>query len=422
MLSSRLGAAAYMASALLVAAIMGWMVVRHASLAIDLIVLVIVALVVLGAPVRMVLWIAGTGVLVDQGTWQVVQSVGGLNIYTGDALAAIAVMAALAHTRHRTLWRAPLVLIIMLSTWAALRSEQLGLIAFGRILFPLVAMLFVVRIIDEKHYDLRQDLRWFPLAALASVFLLSGASAGRWDSIAGGPNQTGLVAAVAIVLGFTYHGRWRLILWATGALLLVGTASITASAAAVLGGLFYAVSTKRTTRVRLGAGSPLLAIFAVILAVLVIPLLRLDLVSTTDAHLFQVSKFGRVLHDGDWLLGTGWASVDRSAFFDSDVLGLHNVYLDVFAYLGAVGFAVFFTLLLVIWLRADVVGRSLLVAWLVWVNTSGAFPGTAWGLLAFIVAFAALRERREPAAEPVPVQQRFRVPAVASTSGHHFSD
>jgi hypothetical protein len=354
--------------------------------------LIAAGLIVFAARPRAVVWIAGAGVLVNQGSWPVVTSAGGFVLYAGDVFALVAALAALAHPKQRTLWRTPVALLVLLATWTVLRSDQMGQIAFGRCLFPLAVMLLVSWIIADNSYDLRRDLRWFPISALASVFLIAGGHAGRWTSIAGGPNQTGLIGAVAIVLGFTYRGRWRLAMWAVGTLLLVGTASITATLAAVLGSLYYATAWRATSRHRLGTGSPLLAVTLVVVAVIAIPLLRLDLVSTTDAHLFQVSKFGRVLRDGDPLLGSGWGNVDLSAFVNTEVLGLHNVYLDVFAYLGAVGFVLFLGVLFIIWRRADVVARSLLVAWAVWVNTSGAFPGTAWGVLGCLLAFAAFQE------------------------------
>lgn len=350
-------------------------------------------LVVFVAPPRVVVWVAGAGVLVSQGSWgEPFTSVSGADLYAGDMLAFVAVAASVVQRRQRKAWGGALALVLLLWGWAWLRSDALGAVAFARLMTPLVALLLVVRLLPDGH-DLRKDLRWFPLVVLASVFLLPDTSSlDRWASIAGGANETGLIGALAIGLGCTYPGWWRFWLWVTGATLLAGTAAITASIAAGAGALYW--MTRRAVGGegrQLGSRALVPVLWGLALGTVSVRALRLDVTGTIDAHWFQVSQVGKVLSDGNPIIGTGWANVDRSAFFGSDVAGLHNVYLDVIAYLGIVGALLFLGLVVKAFRRADPTVRTLLVVWLVWINTTGAFPGTAWGVLGFILAAAALR-------------------------------
>ena len=393
----------------------GWLATQPTGLLATWVAVVLVVLVIFTGSPRLVVWLAGIGVLVDQGQWPIVAGAAGVDIYVGDLLALVAVAASLAQARQRSFWRRGMLLLALLLAWAVLRSDSVGQVAFARILLPLGVMLAVARLLPEG-YDLRRDLRWFALAVLISVPLVEGGPASRWTSIAGGANETALIGAIAIALGFTYVGAWRYLLWLVGAALIVGTAGITATIATVAVILYYAVASKRST-VRLGRGSLLLAIWIVLVAVFAVPLLRGDISTTLNAHLFQVDKLSAVLRSGDPVFGTGWTSINLAIFNNTDVIGLHNVYLDVLAYLGAVGLLLLLALLVAIWRRGDVVTRALLVVWIVWVNTTGAFPGTAWGVLAFVLASAAVlhvESEQEPEhrdADAVGGSRRARVDA-----------
>lgn len=387
------------------AAVAGWLATHNPALVTSLIGVAVVGWVLFASPPRVLVWIAGAGVLVAPGVWPILVTVAGVDVLLGDVLIALAVLAALVRHRQRRVWWLAAALVVMLACWAVLRSEPSGDLAFARIVLPLLVMLAVTPALPEG-FDLRRDLRWFPIATLVSVPLVGGLSLLRWSSIAGGSNETGLIGAAAILLGFTYRDGWRYLLWAVGLMLLGGSAAIAASLAAGAGIVYYAVAPKVASR-NLGSGSPLLALWGLTLGVTIVPLLRVDVVDTIDAHLFQISKLGRVLEAGNPTLGLGWGNIDRAAFFNSDVVGLHNVYLDVFAYLGVIGAVPFAGLLVAVWIRGDVVARTLLIAWAVWVNTAGAFPGIAWGFLGFVIAAAQLSQRRIETS-PLPEVRRER--------------
>lgn len=346
---------------------------------------------VLVAPPRVVLWVAGAGALVSQGSWPLVTSIIGGDVYLGDLLALGAVVAALTRTGLRSWWRGPLVLVALLVGWAVLRSAPAGEISFARIMLPLVVMLVVVRALPDGH-DLRRDLRWFPLAVLVSIPLLDALSSSRASSIAGGPNETALIGGLGVVLAVTYRGLWRVLLAVVGGLLLTAGAGVTALVATAVALIVYSVS-RGAVAGRRGRVPPIVAAWAIVAVAAVVPILRPDVWETIHAHLFQASKTSRVLAAGDPVLGSGWANVDQSAFFDTDVSGLHNVYLDFLAQLGAVGLTALVAMLVLAWRRGDSTTRALLVLWAVWVNTTGAFPGSAWGVLGFVLACAVLSDQ-----------------------------
>lgn len=399
------------ALAAIVSVLVGWLATTGPS-GVGAVAGVVAALTVLiRAPARLIVWMAGAGVLVAPGAWPIVASVAGLDVMVGDLLAILATLSAVLHQRRRPWWLA-FAVIVVLAVWAALRSEAAGDAAFARIVLPLLVMLAVSSALPED-YDLRRDLRWFPIVVLMSVPLLGGLDLTRWSSIAGGSNETGLVGALAIILGFTYTGGWRYCLWPVGLVLLGGSAAIAATVATGAGLVYYAVAPRIASR-RLGSGSPLLALCGIVAAAAVVPMLRVDLMNTIDAHLFQGSKLWVMLEIGNPTVGLGWGNVDRGAFVDSDVVGLHNVYLDVLVYLGIVGAVLFVSLLLLTWVRGDTVTRAFLLVWAVWVNTTGAFPGAPWGVLGMVITFAHLSHHRIPRAKPA-AQQTWGSP---STSTH----
>ena len=367
---------------------------RHSTVS-GLLVLGVAAWVIFAAPLRVVVWVAGAGALVAPTTWPVIASAAGVDLYVGDGLLLVAGVAALVR-RKRGLWLGMLGLVAAIFALVLVRSDLVGVIAFGRIIAPVVVLLLVAWV-TPRGYDFWRDFRWGAVVVLASIPLTDGLAASRWTSIAGGPNETALIAAVALVLGFTHKASlWRYGLILAGAAALVGTSGIAGTVGAVAGVIVYSVSSRG---LHLGKGSPIVALWLILTAVFVVPLVRPDMATSVAAHVFQARAFVEIVLGGDPFFGAGWANVHVSAFTGSDILGLHNVYLDVMAFTGLIGSLVFAAILVVTWRQGDVVARSVLAVWLVWVNTTGAFPGVTWGVLGLILAAVACTRSDQVAEE-----------------------
>lgn len=347
---------------------------------------------VVAAPWPVVVRTAAIGMLIEPTVWPAA-SIGPLDLRVGDLLLGLVFLVIAARRRvpgGGYMW----VLLSALTLYALARSDTDGDIAFLRIMLPLwlgVALAVAVPV----GYQVWNDIRTVCLVILGSAILADGFPAGRWDSWAGGPNQTGLVAAVVIVLGLTATRRHRFIVVMLGLTALAGARSIAALLAAVVAVVIVSFAANRH-RLRLGRRAPVLAAYLVVMVAVVVPILRPDYVATIGRHLEQAQAFSIPSTAGGALAGGGWAHVDVRAFTFSEISGLHNVYLDWLAFLGVAGWLLFAALVATIFRQGDLTVRVALVAWLVWINSSGAFPGAPWGLLGLLLAAAAInrRERR----------------------------
>jgi hypothetical protein len=88
-------------------------------------------------------------------------------------------------------------------------------------------------------------------------------------------------------------------------------------------------------------------------------------------------------------------------------LGFHNMYLDVFAFLGLIGLMMFIATIVWLMRQEDVLVRAMVVLIAVWFNTAGAYPNLGMGLLAMCLAVA-LGNRVEGDLLPVWETRRLR--------------
>ncbi|MFD8531167.1 hypothetical protein ACFV0L_27480 [Streptosporangium canum] len=361
--------------------------------------LVGVPLFVFAAPARLIVWVMALCVLSVTAVWPTLTSVGGVDVNAGDALLLLTAVAALVRAKDGT--RHVLIAVIALFVvFGVARSELSGAVAFLRVVEPLIAGV-AVGLYLRPGTDLWRDARWICVLMIATVPLVSDFD-GRWAGFPGGPNEIGLVSAVVTVLGAAERNRAvKLLLIGAGLTGLVGSRGIAATVA-LIAGLVMLTRVSRSgwlARMRLRRVHPLVIVLFGILAVTFVPVIRPDLSTTVDIHAAQAGVFGQLFAKTDPLVGSGWATVDRSAFASTPYEGLHDVYLDIAAYLGVVGIALFALLLWLAMRAADPLTRAVLAGVAVWFNTTGAFPGPGWGILGLVIA-AALCHARLHAAEP----------------------
>lgn len=362
------------------------------AVAVHMLSLVGIALAIVGAvafaataqPVLLVVTFA-VAALVEPTSWPPLVGLGGVTVYLGDLLLLLATLTALlyrgrsapANTR-----RILALLLALLLLWVTVRSSIEGSVAFARVAAPVAAALALTLALPAE-FDVLRPVRWVILVGYATIPLL-GSTSGRWSSLAGGPNETALVAASGLVIAARVRSP---LLGAASLAVLAGTRSISGATAALVGLLVLTLASRGSALHK--TGRLVVVGWLMVFAIAVLPLLRPDVGVTIAAHTYQANQLREVLASGDLLLGTGWANIDE-ALFRSDILGLHNVYLDVLAFSGVIGLTLFISLLVVAWRRSTPPGRALLAVWAVWINTTGAFPGAAWGVLGLVLAACVL--------------------------------
>ncbi|MET8383673.1 hypothetical protein ABZV14_11810 [Streptosporangium canum] len=385
------------------AAVLGAMVARDQMEVLAWAVLFVgVPLFVFAAPARLIVWVMAFCVLTVTAVWPRLTSVGGADVNAGDAVllltAAAALIRAKAGMRYVLIPVIPVLAVLVV--FGVARSEFSGAVAFLRVVEPLIAGV-AVGLYLRPGADLWRDARWICVLMIATVPLVSDFD-GRWAGFPGGPNEIGLVSAVVVILGAVERNRpVKLLLIGAGLTGLVGSKGIAATVA-LIAGLVMLTRVSRSgwlARTRMRRVNPLVIVLAGILAVTFVPVVRPDLATTMDIHAAQAGVFGQLFAKTDPLVGSGWGTVDRGAFAFTPYEGLHDVYLDITAYLGVVGIALFVLLLWFTMRAADPLTRAILVSVAVWFNTTGAFPGPGWGILGLVVA-AALCHARLRAAGP----------------------
>jgi hypothetical protein len=366
----------------------------------------------LAAPDRLVALTLAVAVLSVPEAWPTLASPGGVDISVGDALAMLAVTTALLR-RKASLSHSLGVAVVLFLVTGVVNSDWDGAMAFLRMALPL-AFGVSLGVFARPGLDLWRDVRWLCVLLVATAPLISD-SAARWAGFPGGPNEVGLVAAVLTVLGAAEPRRpVKLVLVAVGLAGLAGSKGIVSTIAMIAGlAMLSRLSPGgRLTRTRMSRVHPLLIVVSALVAVVVIPAVRPDLPVTLSVHAVQAGVFGTVVGQGDPLLGAGWAQVDPAAFTGTPLRELHNVYLDVAAYLGLLGLVLFGLILLPVVRRADPLTRAVLCTVVVWFNTTGAFRGAGWGMLGLVLAATIVHGRAAgSAARPA------RAPAPAGAAG-----
>lgn len=355
-------------------------------------------------------WIVLTGLtstLVEPSLLPTVQSVEDFNLRLGDVLIAAVLLAAVARG-ERTVPRRLALTTVALIAYGVARSGLLttGAVSFGRIVVPLVVGLALAKLVSAD-YNLWADVRLYGWIAVLTAPLFNDSLASRWSGLPGGPNEVSLVSALLVVLAIPMRraswGRWLTIL--VGLVGLAGSRSITAVIALAVG--LFVVSGYRPEGVKRRAimSPTTLAILSPSVA-LVIPILRPDAGETVLAHYQQAQSFGVAFDAVNPIFGSGWAAqAENTLFAFVPVLGQHNVYLDWTIYLGLGGLILLLAWLLVMVHSADRVTTAAVLTVAVWLNTTGAFPGMAWGILGVAMTATLLHREKDTSAPQPPTRE-----------------
>lgn len=331
--------------------------------------------------------------------WPPLGALWGGTFHYGDA--TLLVVCATALLRCTSAPRAPVlkVLTAFLLFGVVRSATAYGLdntLSFLRVMEPVIAGA-VVSLSLPRDFDLWRWARWGLLGALATVPLF-GNTMDRWYGLPGGSNEVALVAAVLLVIGAAEPNKFaRTLFVASGLVGLFGARGIGAAAGALAGLAVLALGrSKRVQGVGAKHGINLLVFAcAVTSAVMLIPVIRPDMHLTLQIHTLQAESFWGAFEATNPMVGSGWSQVDPTALTDTyrytHLEGLHNVYLDIAVYLGIIGSGMFLMLLWHTWRPRDLVTRAVLVATVVWFNTTGAFPCAGWGVLGMAVAASACR-------------------------------
>lgn len=387
-----------------------------------LIALAAATLVTFVGPLSLFAGIGTAAVLVAPGVTPVLVTLAGVDVRLTDlALVWVAIVAAMRGSRSAVMDRRVLWLTILMIGWGLLRTDQISDNAsFVRLLSPLIMAWALPRLVMPRRM-------WSVTAVVAGILVLTAPylteplvaqipGSTRAAGWAGGPNQMGSVAAALLLIGWQFQGWCR---WAAAGVSCLGlfySRSLSSLFAAAVGLLVaQALSTSSLRRSRPFA--PLLVLCALPTVALVGPKLRDDAGNTIAAHVALGRAIGRVLDAGNPLIGGGWQVLPPETTM---IATLHSVYLDWLAFLGFLGLA-----LLLAWLWAlirrsrDPTGISVTVMVVVWLNTSGAYPAPAWGLLALALAVTRQREPITPEAsleQPIGCQNRTRTSRKSHTT------
>ncbi|WP_067021503.1 GNAT family N-acetyltransferase [Streptomyces dysideae] len=353
--------------------------------------------VIVAAPPRIVLILAAVVALVSPTAWPSMGDLGGATVRLGDLLVLLIGITCLVRPRpdrHMPVLRAMGALLI----FGVLRSSLAGGIptvsSFLRVMEFVVAGA-ALGLFLPRGFDVWRRARWVLLGVLVTV-PLSGYTSTRWSGLPGGPNEVALLAAVLVVLGFAEGSKpVKCLLVFSGLLFLFGSRGIAASAGGLVGLAVLSMHRRGHFRWRSQQGriNPLVVIGVAVGTVFVLPVIRPDMGVTLKVHSLQATSFGPAFAATNPLVGGGWSLVNREALVDAyrqtNIMGLHNVYLCMAVFLGAIGLAMFLMLLWCAWRHGDRVTRAVLVTVAVWFNTIGAFPGAGWGILGLVVAACA---------------------------------
>jgi hypothetical protein len=330
-----------------------------------------------------------------------------------DLAVAAAATAALVRGRTAVLRRGRYERWLLFVAWAVIvTSTGPGLVPLVHTFAPVAGGYLVASLCGSDH--MWRAVRWWAIASILTAPLLTGDLSARWTGLPGGPNELGLLAAMLVVLAYSapVGTRWRVAQVALGFAGLAVTQSISAGVAALLG--VFLLRPYRPMRIP----SPSALKVALAAGVVAVVATRPDLVETLTVHGDQAAATAGVLESTDWLTGGGWlhgaeqlvgGSIDTdysSVLFDS----VHNVYLQLLTDTGLIGLGLFLAALLATWRQSDRRGRAALATVAVWLNTTGAYPNAAWGLLGLVVAATAW--------QPVRVVARRRHPSVPLHHAH----
>lgn len=330
---------------------------------------------------------------------------GGATIRATDiAVGYVLLGAAVRGQKAPALDRRLLWLTGLLVGWGALRTGIFNpnLVSFLHILEPLLMAWALPRFVPVRRM-------WSIAAVVGAVLVLTSPyltvqatgilhpGADRFSGLTGGPNQLGSVAGAVLLIGWLKVGwrRWAAIV--VGCLGLWYSRSLSSIAAVAIALLVAQGMSGRVLR-RTRPFAPFIVLGAIPAALYFGPKLRDDAAHTIMIHIDLASAITRVLEATNPLIGGGWQSLPPGA---TKIASLHTVYLDWLAYLGFIGLA-----LLGLWLvtlirrSADPVGTSVAVLAAIWLNTTGAFPCPAWGLLALALA-ATRRSGGDIATQPI---------------------
>jgi len=347
-------------------------------------------------------WVGAVGVvagLIDYAALPSIADEMDLDVRLTDVLLLLVLIVAVIRGRLVSTLH-PLVPAGAVVVWGLSRTGVTeGSISFIRIVGPTVLLGFALPRLFRDVDSLWRVVRVVCVVLIATAPFLTtpereaiNPGVSRYSGIVGGPNELGLVGATLVALAWNTSGSRRVVYVGVGAVGLWQARSVSSILAAVFALIIAQLSSPKATKGR-RVFSPLLLMAAVPTAVLLVPALRPDLRETLGIHLAQATSITDALGAGHPVWGVGWAQDLRGALPPGQIT-LHNTYLDWLAYLGLIGLLTLAAWFGVLARSADNFGKAALAAVVVWLNTSGAFPSVAWGILGLVAAsggFAHLR-------------------------------
>lgn len=349
------------------------------------------------APRGLIVVVTTIAAVIHQATWPQLGGFLGGTLHLGDVVFVAVCFAALlrcSRTPLTPLLKFLVVFLLFGVVRTVLTNGAESTLSFVRVMQPVIAGA-VVGLVLHRDFDLWRFVRWGLLGVLVTVPLF-GDTTSRWSGLPGGPNEVALVAAVLVVLGAGDSSKAARVLFVLSGLVgLFGSRGIGATVGALSGLAVLTLGRRQWSR---AAGttrgvSILVFLLAAASAVVLIPQFRPDLHVTLWVHTVQAESFWGAFEATNPLFGSGWSHVDASALADAyrstHLDGLHNVYLDITVYLGAVGASLFLVILWHAWRPRDLATRAVLMTTLVWFNTTGAYPCAGWGILGLVVAASA---------------------------------
>ena len=364
-------------------------------------------------------------VLVGPAEWPQLTSIAGVDVRLGDLLVVVVMTGAALVGRRGPVTRLH-VATALLVTWGLVRAGIYGAdaVSFAKTVQPLVVGLAIHRL--AGGVDLGRVVRWFAGVSILTVpFWPSqygaqarrlGLSTERWAGLPGGPGELGLLSGALVVLAWRQlRGRQRLLTAGLGAVGLIGTKSVSATVAATVALLLSHPHRKGAfgrLRRRLGGRRVVLALVAAAVLVVAVPAFRPDAVLSGGLHASLARDGMKVVGaEANPLIGGGWTSADEalgtsadSTQRERDIAQVHNTFIQWAADLGLIGLGllVWWAVTLLRRLRTAPISFGLTAMVLVFMNSTGAFPSSSWGLLAVLMTCALIR----PATSSAPGARR----------------
>ncbi len=327
-----------------------------------------------------------------------ISRVGQGEIRLPDAILGGAFVAAMIRGEGTTRSRIK-SLSIALAAYGVLRTGVGGAtISYLRVIEPLLLVYIVPRLVDNR-YPIWRVVRVCATVICIQALVSTPPGVLRVTSWAGGPNETGLIAAALIIVTLATGGRRSLttLSLVLGAIVVFRSGSLSTGIALGIGLVVLALQRRHLPRLTVFRRiiSPAVAVLLLPFVIIIGVAARPDVASTWSIHTRQAESSAAALQRVNPIVGNGWKAAPALALQVSNLgfATFHDVYIDFVVNLGLIG------LVLLLWLfwrigRAGGIATAIIALVAVWLNTVGGFPDAAWGLVGCAAAAAVLQSPR----------------------------